>query len=66
LVKLATNPTYPRSAEMPRDPYDGFKNEYLRFWLCAIRELRYAFEAAVASKWGAPLIVAIVLGGYAR
>ena len=56
----------PRSAEMPKDTYDGFKNEYLRFWLCVIRELRHIFEAAAASKWITSLIVLAVLGGYAR
>lgn len=51
---------------MPKDTYDGFKNEYLRFGLCAIRELRHIFEAAAASKWITTLIVLAVLGGYAR
>lgn len=51
---------------MPRDTYDGFKSEYLRFWLCVIREIRYAFEAAAASKWIIWSITLMVLGGYAR
>lgn len=56
----------PRSAEMPKDTYDGFKNEYLRFWLCVIRELRHVFEAAAASKGITLVIIFLVLGGYAR
>lgn len=51
---------------MPKDTYDGFKNEYLRFWLCAIRELRHAFEAAAGSKWITVLVAYVLLGGHAR
>ncbi|MDD5335390.1 MAG: hypothetical protein PHS32_16780 [Rhodoferax sp.] len=51
---------------MPKDTYDGFKNEYLRFWLCVIRELRHVFEAAAASKGITLVIIFLVLGGYAR
>lgn len=38
----------------PTDPssdFRHFKNERLRFWLCVLREVRLAFEAAAASKW---------------
>lgn len=51
---------------MSKDTYDGFKNEYLRFWLCVIRELRHAFEAAASSKWITSLVVLALLSGYAR
>ena len=33
------------------DDFGHFKNETLKFVLCLVRELRFAFEAAAASKW---------------
>ena len=45
------------------DPYDGFTDERLRFWLCVIREIRHVFEAAAASKWITYLIFSTALGG---
>lgn len=47
------------------DPYDGFTDERLRFWLCVIREGRLAFEAAAASKWITYWTCSTVLGGSA-
>lgn len=46
------------------DPYDGFADERLRFWLCVIREIRHVFEAA-ASKWMTYWTCSTVLGGSA-
>lgn len=51
----------PRPPKPKPDPYDGFTDERLRFWLCVIREIRHMFEAAVASKWIACLIVSTLL-----
>lgn len=49
----------------PSNDFGHFKNERLRFLLCVIREIRFAFEAAVASKWLTYLICFPALGGSA-
>lgn len=51
-----------RQPDLPND-FGHFKNERLRFWLCVIREVRLAFEAAAASKWITYWICSTVLGG---
>lgn len=44
-----------------------FENESLKFLLCLAREIRLAFEAAVASKWVTWwLICSVALGGLLR
>lgn len=52
---------------MPRsqkpDPYDGFTDERLRFWLLVIREGRLIFEAAAASRWITYWTFSAALGG---
>lgn len=45
--------------------FGHFKNEWLLFSLCAIREARRAFEAAVSSKWMAFWITFLALGSSA-
>ncbi len=45
--------------------FGHLKNEWLLFILCAIREARRAFEAAVSSKWMALWITCVALGSSA-
>lgn len=45
--------------------FGHFKNEWLLFILCAIREVRRAFEAMTSSKWVALCISTMVFGTYA-
>lgn len=49
----------------PLNDFGHFKNEYLRFLLCLLRELRFAFEAAASSKWITYWTFFLVLGGSA-
>lgn len=53
---------------LPPDPsndFGHFKNERLRFWLCVLREVRLAFEAAAGSKRLTYLTFSLALGGSA-
>ena len=47
----------------PANDFDHFKNEYLRFFLCLLREVRFAFEATASSKWITYWTFSLVLGG---
>ena len=49
----------------PSNDFGHFNNERLRFWLCVLREVRLAFEAAAESKWLTYLIFSLALGGSA-
>jgi hypothetical protein len=44
------------------DNFGKFKNENLKFLLCLVRELRFAFEAAAASRWLTWWICVVLLG----
>ena len=61
----------PKALAMHHRPADStndfghFKNEYLRFLLCLLREVRFAFEAAACSKWLTYWTFFLVLGGSA-
>ena len=33
------------------DEFDSFRNEYLRAFLCAVREVRRAFQSAMEARW---------------
>lgn len=53
-----------RQPDLPND-FRHFKNEYLLFFLYAIREIRRMFEAAASSRWITYWTVSMVLGGSA-
>jgi hypothetical protein len=55
-------PVANRPPDLPSD-FRHFKNEYLLFFLYAIREIRRMFEAAASSRWITYWTVSLVLGG---
>lgn len=53
------------ASHRPDDDPNGFghfNNEFLKFLLYLVREIRLAFEAAAASKWVTLWVCSMVLG----
>jgi hypothetical protein len=53
----------PKKPDDDNDGFGHFDSEILKFLLYLVREVRFAFEAAAASKWLTWWTVSAVVGG---